>query len=77
MFSVPYGLDIDVSCLLSLGWQTYYPSLRIFIRNGFLFPLQMAHAPSAARKQPNAATSKADGISDEEIERQLKALGVD
>ncbi len=43
----------------------------------FLFPLQMAHAPSAARKQPSAATSKADGISDEEIERQLKALGVD
>lgn len=38
---------------------------------------KMAHAPSAARKQPNAATSKADGISDEEIERQLKALGVD
>uniref|UniRef100_A0A673I1L9 Charged multivesicular body protein 2b-like n=1 Tax=Sinocyclocheilus rhinocerous TaxID=307959 RepID=A0A673I1L9_9TELE len=37
----------------------------------------MAHAPSAARKQPRAATSKADGISDEEIERQLKALGVD
>lgn len=43
----------------------------------FLFPLQMAHAPSAGRKQPSAATSKADGISDEEIERQLKALGVD
>lgn len=38
---------------------------------------KMAHAPSAARKKPNAATSKADGISDEEIERQLKALGVD
>uniref|UniRef100_A0A673HZT0 Charged multivesicular body protein 2b-like n=1 Tax=Sinocyclocheilus rhinocerous TaxID=307959 RepID=A0A673HZT0_9TELE len=39
--------------------------------------ISMAHAPSAARKQPRAATSKADGISDEEIERQLKALGVD
>ncbi|XP_073697841.1 charged multivesicular body protein 2b [Garra rufa] len=38
---------------------------------------KMAHAPSAGRKQPSAATSKADGISDEEIERQLKALGVD
>lgn len=43
----------------------------------FLFPLQMAHAPSAGRKQPSAAKAKADGISDEEIERQLKALGVD
>ncbi|XP_067297507.1 charged multivesicular body protein 2b [Pseudorasbora parva] len=38
---------------------------------------KMAHAPSAGRKQPSATTSKADGISDEEIERQLKALGVD
>ncbi|XP_016297499.1 charged multivesicular body protein 2b-like isoform X2 [Sinocyclocheilus anshuiensis] len=38
---------------------------------------KMAHAPSTGRKQPSAATSKADGISDEEIERQLKALGVD
>ncbi|XP_043091841.1 charged multivesicular body protein 2b [Puntigrus tetrazona] len=38
---------------------------------------KMAHAPTAGRKQPSAATSKADGISDEEIERQLKALGVD
>lgn len=38
---------------------------------------KMAHAPSAGRKQPTATTSKADGISDEEIERQLKALGVD
>ncbi|XP_051992888.1 charged multivesicular body protein 2b-like [Xyrauchen texanus] len=38
---------------------------------------KMAHAPSADRKTPSASTSKADGISDEEIERQLKALGVD
>ncbi|XP_051560398.1 charged multivesicular body protein 2b [Myxocyprinus asiaticus] len=38
---------------------------------------KMAHAPSAGRKTPSASTSKADGISDEEIERQLKALGVD
>ncbi|KAK2908953.1 hypothetical protein QQF64_001032 [Cirrhinus molitorella] len=38
---------------------------------------KMVNAPSAGRKQPSAATSKADGISDEEIERQLKALGVD
>ncbi|KAF4075292.1 hypothetical protein AMELA_G00232880 [Ameiurus melas] len=40
---------------------------------------KMAHAPSANRTKPAAAasTSKADGISDEEIERQLKALGVD
>lgn len=41
---------------------------------------KMAHAPSAGRKTPAAAaasTSKADGISDEEIERQLRALGVD
>uniref|UniRef100_A0A8B9GVG2 Charged multivesicular body protein 2b n=1 Tax=Astyanax mexicanus TaxID=7994 RepID=A0A8B9GVG2_ASTMX len=41
---------------------------------------KMAHAPSAGRKNPTAAaasTSKADGISDEEIERQLRALGVD
>ncbi|KAK7166177.1 hypothetical protein R3I93_006069 [Phoxinus phoxinus] len=38
---------------------------------------KMAHAPSAGRKQPSAATSKAGGISDDEIERQLKALGVD
>ncbi|XP_030636499.1 charged multivesicular body protein 2b [Chanos chanos] len=38
---------------------------------------KMASAPSASRKNPVATTSKADGISDEEIERQLKALGVD
>uniref|UniRef100_A0A8C1P001 Charged multivesicular body protein 2Bb n=1 Tax=Cyprinus carpio TaxID=7962 RepID=A0A8C1P001_CYPCA len=38
---------------------------------------KMAHAPSAGLKKPSAATAKADGISDEEIERQLKALGVD
>ncbi|XP_072512987.1 charged multivesicular body protein 2b [Salminus brasiliensis] len=39
---------------------------------------KMAHAPSAGRNNPAAAsTSKADGISDEEIERQLRALGVD
>ncbi|KAK2818135.1 hypothetical protein Q7C36_022068 [Tachysurus vachellii] len=38
---------------------------------------KMAHAPAASRNKPAASTSKADGISDEEIERQLKALGVD
>ncbi|KAL6481692.1 hypothetical protein AOLI_G00238080 [Acnodon oligacanthus] len=38
---------------------------------------KMAHAPSANRNNPAASTSKADGISDEEIERQLRALGVD
>ncbi|XP_051559573.1 charged multivesicular body protein 2b-like [Myxocyprinus asiaticus] len=38
---------------------------------------KMAHAPSTGRKTPTASKSKADGISDEEIERQLKALGVD
>ncbi|XP_007893900.1 charged multivesicular body protein 2b [Callorhinchus milii] len=37
---------------------------------------KMANAPSAAKGLPAATTSKA-GISDEEIERQLKALGVD
>ncbi|XP_016836289.1 charged multivesicular body protein 2b isoform X1 [Cricetulus griseus] len=37
---------------------------------------KMAKAPSAARSLPSASTSKAT-ISDEEIERQLKALGVD
>lgn len=36
----------------------------------------MAKAPSAARSLPSASTSKST-ISDEEIERQLKALGVD
>ncbi|XP_067116383.1 charged multivesicular body protein 2b [Osmerus mordax] len=38
---------------------------------------KMVSAPSASRNLPNASTSKSDGISDEEIERQLKALGVD
>ncbi|NWI10141.1 CHM2B protein, partial [Crypturellus soui] len=38
---------------------------------------KMAKAPSAARSLPSASTSKAATISDEEIERQLKALGVD
>lgn len=42
----------------------------------FLSLMQMAKAPSAARSLPSASTSKAT-ISDEEIERQLKALGVD
>ncbi|XP_072901221.1 charged multivesicular body protein 2b [Hemitrygon akajei] len=37
---------------------------------------KMANAPSAARGLPTASTSKST-ISDEEIERQLKALGVD
>lgn len=37
---------------------------------------KMAKAPSASRSLPSASTSKAT-ISDEEIERQLKALGVD
>ncbi|XP_069434896.1 charged multivesicular body protein 2b [Ovis canadensis] len=37
---------------------------------------KMAKAPSAARSLPSASTSKST-ISDEEIERQLKALGVD
>ncbi|XP_059824636.1 charged multivesicular body protein 2b [Hypanus sabinus] len=37
---------------------------------------KMANAPSAARGLPIASTSKST-ISDEEIERQLKALGVD
>uniref|UniRef100_A0A673SVB3 Charged multivesicular body protein 2B n=1 Tax=Suricata suricatta TaxID=37032 RepID=A0A673SVB3_SURSU len=37
---------------------------------------KMAKAPSAARRLPSASTSKAT-ISDEEIEQQLKALGVD
>ncbi|XP_009958852.1 PREDICTED: charged multivesicular body protein 2b [Leptosomus discolor] len=38
---------------------------------------KMAKAPSAARGLPSASTSKTSTISDEEIERQLKALGVD
>ncbi|XP_062865913.1 charged multivesicular body protein 2b [Trichomycterus rosablanca] len=40
---------------------------------------KMAHAPSASRNKPgaSASASKADGISDEDIERQLRALGVD
>ncbi|KAJ8351678.1 hypothetical protein SKAU_G00231540 [Synaphobranchus kaupii] len=38
---------------------------------------KMVSAPSAGRSLPSASTSKAAGISDEEIERQLKALGVD
>ncbi|KAA0722237.1 Charged multivesicular body protein 2b [Triplophysa tibetana] len=38
---------------------------------------KMTRAPAADRRNPSAATSKPDGISDEEIERQLKALGVD
>lgn len=37
----------------------------------------MAKAPSAAIGMPSASTSKNATISDEEIERQLKALGVD
>ncbi|XP_046886663.1 charged multivesicular body protein 2b [Hypomesus transpacificus] len=38
---------------------------------------KMVSAPSASRNLPSASTSKSDGISDEDIERQLKALGVD
>nr|XP_025037202.1 charged multivesicular body protein 2b [Pelodiscus sinensis] len=38
---------------------------------------KMAKAPSAARGLPSASASKSTTISDEEIERQLKALGVD
>ncbi|XP_062303088.1 charged multivesicular body protein 2b [Osmerus eperlanus] len=38
---------------------------------------KMVSAPSASRNLPSASTSKSAGISDEEIERQLKALGVD
>ncbi|KAG5852792.1 charged multivesicular body protein 2b-A-like [Anguilla anguilla] len=38
---------------------------------------KMVGAPSAGRSLPSASASKAAGISDEEIERQLKALGVD
>ncbi|XP_029434681.1 charged multivesicular body protein 2b [Rhinatrema bivittatum] len=38
---------------------------------------KMAKAPAAAKGLPSASTSKATTISDEEIERQLKALGVD
>uniref|UniRef100_A0A8C0HC90 Charged multivesicular body protein 2B n=1 Tax=Chelonoidis abingdonii TaxID=106734 RepID=A0A8C0HC90_CHEAB len=38
---------------------------------------KMAKAPSAARGLPSASASKTTTISDEEIERQLKALGVD
>ncbi|KAI1884948.1 hypothetical protein AGOR_G00215150 [Albula goreensis] len=38
---------------------------------------KMVGAPSAGRSLPSASTSTAAGISDEEIERQLKALGVD
>ncbi|KPP73580.1 charged multivesicular body protein 2b-like [Scleropages formosus] len=38
---------------------------------------KMASAPSAGSGLPAASTSRARPISDEEIERQLKALGVD
>ncbi|XP_065110978.1 charged multivesicular body protein 2b [Paramisgurnus dabryanus] len=38
---------------------------------------KMARAPAANQRKPSASTSKADEISDEDIERQLKALGVD
>lgn len=38
---------------------------------------KMAHAPSADKGLPSAASSKKSTISDEDIERQLKALGVD
>ncbi|XP_062371317.1 charged multivesicular body protein 2b isoform X3 [Cinclus cinclus] len=38
---------------------------------------KMAKAPSAARGLPSASASTTGTISDEEIERQLKALGVD
>ncbi|KAK1167722.1 charged multivesicular body protein 2b-like [Huso huso] len=38
---------------------------------------KMVNAPSASKNLPSASTSKATTISDEEIERQLKALGVD
>ncbi|XP_055061172.1 charged multivesicular body protein 2b [Misgurnus anguillicaudatus] len=38
---------------------------------------KMARAPAANRRNPTTSTSKADEISDEDIERQLKALGVD
>ncbi|MGH0126825.1 UNVERIFIED_CONTAM: hypothetical protein FKN15_035166 [Acipenser sinensis] len=36
---------------------------------------KMVNAPSASKNLPSASTSKAATISDEEIERQLKALG--
>lgn len=45
--------------------------------NLYIFaPPQMANAPATAKGLPAASTSKA-GITDDEIERQLKALGVD
>ncbi|CAB1327379.1 unnamed protein product [Coregonus sp. 'balchen'] len=38
---------------------------------------KMVSAPSTSRNNPSASTSKSDSISDADIERQLKALGVD
>uniref|UniRef100_A0A8C7KCW7 Charged multivesicular body protein 2Bb n=2 Tax=Oncorhynchus kisutch TaxID=8019 RepID=A0A8C7KCW7_ONCKI len=38
---------------------------------------KMVNAPSASRNKPTSSATKSDGISDEDIERQLKALGVD
>lgn len=38
---------------------------------------KMARAPAARKEAPSASSSKQATISDEEIERQLKALGVD
>ena len=39
--------------------------------------LQMVRAPAAGKSLPSASPAKAAAISDEEIERQLRALGVD
>ncbi|GAA6108182.1 charged multivesicular body protein 2Ba [Tachysurus ichikawai] len=38
---------------------------------------KMVRAPSAGKSLPGASKTKADTISDEDIERQLKALGMD
>lgn len=46
----------------------------VIVLNGVV---QMVRAPSAGKSLPSASKAKAATISDEDIERQLKALGMD
>lgn len=68
-------LPARFQCVSEVRPVSSFKCLLTFLFSPFCL-MQMAKAPSAARSLPSASTSKAT-ISDEEIERQLKALGVD
>ena len=65
----------ECECECVLVWCVVCLDLMVFVLC-FLCS-KMVRAPAAGRSLPEAASSKQDTISDEEIERQLRALGVD